>query len=159
MLGAAQYDGRPSPALEARLQHALDLYRHHMASRIVVTGGRQVGDRFTEATAGYNWLRKRGVPDAAILKEVHGRNTYESLAAVERFLRPIGVSEVILVSEPSHSLRLRGVGHEVGLDAQVSPAPSSEPTGVHRLRSMWRETVAVGVGRVVGYRRMTNLEP
>jgi hypothetical protein len=66
---------------------------------------------------------------------------------------------VILVSDASHSLRLRGVGHEVGLDAQVSPAPGSEPTGFHRLRSMVRETVAVGAGRIVGYRRLTNLEP
>jgi len=90
---------------------------------------------------------------------VHGRNTYESLAAVERFLRPIGVSEVILVSAPSHSLRLRGVADEVGLDAQVSPAPGSEATGLHRARSMARETVAVGLGRLVGYRRLTHLEP
>jgi uncharacterized SAM-binding protein YcdF (DUF218 family) len=159
VLGAAQYDGRPSPALQARLQHALDLYDHHMATRIVVTGGRRVGDRYTEATSGYNWLRRQGVPDAAILKEVHGRNTYESLAAVERFLRPMDISEVILVSERSHSLRLRGVAHEVGLDAQVSPAPGGEPTGFHRVRTMARETVAVGLGRVVGYRRLTNLEP
>jgi uncharacterized SAM-binding protein YcdF (DUF218 family) len=159
VLGAAQYNGRPSPVLEARLRHALDLYQHHLARRIVVTGGRQEGDRFTEATSGYNWLRRQGVPDTAILKEVKGRNTYESLAAVERFLRPLGVSEVILVSDPTHSLRLRGVGDEVGLDAQVSPAPGSEGTGVHRVRAMARETVAVGLGRIVGYRRLTNLEP
>jgi uncharacterized SAM-binding protein YcdF (DUF218 family) len=159
VLGAAQYNGRPSPALQARLEHALELFRHHLATRVVVTGGRRVGDRYTEATSGYNWLRRQGVPDAAILKEVHGRNTYESLAAVERFLRPIGVSEVILVSAPSHSLRLRGVAHEVGLHAQVSPAPESEPTGFHRARTMARETVAVGLGRVVGYRRLTHLEP
>jgi uncharacterized SAM-binding protein YcdF (DUF218 family) len=159
VLGAAQYDGRPSPALEARLRHALDLFEQHLARRIVVTGGRQEGDRFTEATSGYNWLRRHGVPDSAILKEVQGRSTYQSLAAVERFLRPLGVSEVILVSAPSHSLRLRGVGDEVGLDVQVSPASDSEPTGLHRARTVLRETVAVGVGRVVGYRRLTNLSP
>jgi hypothetical protein len=66
---------------------------------------------------------------------------------------------VILVSNAAHSLRLRGVGEEVGLDAQVSPAPGSEPSGLGHLRSMVRETIAVGVGRIVGYRRLTNLEP
>jgi uncharacterized SAM-binding protein YcdF (DUF218 family) len=159
VLGAAQYNGRPSPVLEARLRHALDLYQDGKAPLLVVTGGRQEGDRFTEATAGYNWLRKRGVADAAILKEVRGRSTWESLAAVHRFLRPLGVSDVILVSDASHSLRLRGVGAEVGLDAHVSPAPGSEAHGLRRLRSLARETVAVGLGRVLGYRRLTNLEP
>jgi uncharacterized SAM-binding protein YcdF (DUF218 family) len=159
VLGAAQYDGRPSPVLEARLRHALDLYHDDKAPLLVVTGGRQEGDRFTEATAGYNWLRRRGVADEAIMKEVRGRSTWESLAAVRRFLRPLGISDVILVSDGSHSLRLRGVGAEVGLSTHVSPAPGSEPRGLHRLRSMARETVAVGLGRLVGYRRLTNLEP
>ena len=109
--------------LEARLRHALDLYEDGKAPLIVVTGGRQEGDRYTEATAGYNWLRRHGVPDEAILKEVQGRNTWESLAAVARFLRPLDVSDVILVSDASHSLRLRGVSDEVGLIASVSPAP------------------------------------
>ena len=159
VLGAAQYDGRPSPVLEARLRHALDLYEDGKAPMIVVTGGRQEGDRYTEATAGYNWLRHHGVPDAAILKEVQGRNTWESLASVARFLRPLDVSDVILVSDASHSLRLRGVSDEVGLVSSVSPAPGAEPRGVRHLRSMARETVAVGMGRVVGYRWLTYHEP
>jgi uncharacterized SAM-binding protein YcdF (DUF218 family) len=159
VLGAAQYDGRPSPVLEARLRHALGLYEDGKAPLIVVTGGRQEGDRFTEATAGYNWLRRNGVADEAILKEVQGRSTWESVAAVARFLRPRGVNDVILVSDPTHSLRLRGVGEEVGLDAHVSPATEAETEGVRWFRSMVRETVAIGVGRIVGYRRLTNLDP
>jgi uncharacterized SAM-binding protein YcdF (DUF218 family) len=159
VLGAAQYDGRPSPVLESRLRHALALYRDGRAPTLVVTGGRQVGDRYTEATAGYNWLRRHGVRDGVILKEVKGRNTWESLAAVARFLRPRGVSDVILVSDASHSLRLRGVSDEVGLDAAVSPALGSEPRGARHLRSLARETVAVGIGRLSGYRRLTNHEP
>ena len=99
------------------------------------------------------------VPDEAILKEVQGRNTWESLAAVARFLRPRHVSDVVLVSAPTHSLRLRGVGDEVGLETHVSPAPDSEPGGLRRVRSMVRETVAVGIGRLMGYRRLTNLYP
>ena len=81
VLGAAQYDGRPSPVLAARLDHALDLYRAGVAPIIVVTGGRQEGDRFTEATAGATYLHEHGVPDTAILRETSGRSSWQSLAA------------------------------------------------------------------------------
>lgn len=156
VLGAAQYNGRPSPVLEARLTHALALYRDDVAPLIVVTGGRQQGDTFTEATTSYNWLRQRGVPDAAILKEVQGHNTFESLAAVARFLDPRGVDEVVLVSSSYHSKRLVGVAEEVGLDATVSPAGAGARSTSGRLRLLARETAAVAVGRVVGYRHLTN---
>lgn len=156
VLGAAQYNGRPSPVLEARLTHALALYRADVAPLIVVTGGRQRGDTFTEATTSYNWLRRRGVPDEAILKEVQGRNTFESMAAVARFLEPRGVDEVVLVSDSYHSKRLVGVAEEVGLDATVSPAGGGARSTPGRLRLLSRETAAVAVGRVVGYRRLTN---
>lgn len=149
VLGAAQYDGRPSPVLQNRLDHALELYEDGLAPLIVVTGGRQEGDRFTEATAGYNHLRSRGVPDEHIRKEVQGHTTYESLAAVARFLRDDGITDVILVSSPSHSKRLAGVADDVGLDAALSPS-----SGTPSLTSLGRETVAVSVGRIVGYRRM-----
>lgn len=156
VLGAAQYNGRPSPVLEARLIHALALYRDDVAPLIVVTGGRQQGDTFTEATTSYNWLRRRGVPDDAILKEVQGRDTFESMAAVARFLEPRGVDEVVLVSDSYHSKRLVGVAEEVGLDATVSPAGGGAVSTSGRLRLLARETAAVAVGRVIGYRRLTN---
>lgn len=149
VLGAAQYDGRPSPVLENRLDHAFELYDRGLAPLIVVTGGRQEGDRFTEATAGYNHLRARGVPDQDIQKEVQGHTTYESLAAVARFLRTDGIDEVILVSSPSHNKRLAGVASDVGLDAVLSPSE-----GTPSFSSLSRETVAVSVGRLIGYRRM-----
>lgn len=149
VLGAAQYDGRPSPVLQNRLDHALDLYEQGLAPLIVVTGGRQEGDRFTEATAGYNYLRGRGVPDEHIRKEVQGHTTYESLAATARFLRDDGVTDVILVSSPSHSKRLAGVASAVELDAALSPSK-----GNPSLTSLGRETLAVSVGRIIGYRRM-----
>ena len=153
MLGAAQYDGRPSPALRSRLDHALSLYRRDIAPLIVVTGGRREGDRFTEATTGYNYLRAHGVPDEAIRKEVQGRTTYESLAAVARFLRSEGLDDVVLVSGPAHAKRLAGIAPAVGLHAAVSPSG-----GTPSLRSLVRETVAVSVGRVVGYRRMERID-
>lgn len=153
VLGAAQYDGRPSPVLEARLQHGLDLYRQGLVPVIVVTGGRQAGDRFTEATAGYNWLRARGVPDADIRKEVQGRTTYESLAAVQRFLAPAASTDVVLVSGPAYSARLAGIARAVGLDAAVSP------TGGHPSARVYvRETAAVALGRIIGYRRLERFD-
>lgn len=151
VLGAAQYDGRPSPVLERRLAHALALWERGVAERIVVTGGRQSGDTFTEATASYNWLRDRGVPDEAILKEVDGRSTYESLAAAARFLKPAGMDKVVLVSDGYHAKRAVGTAAEVGLDARVSTVE----TGRSPARTLLRETVAVGVGRIIGYGRLT----
>jgi uncharacterized SAM-binding protein YcdF (DUF218 family) len=153
VLGAAQYNGRPSPALESRLEHALELYRRRLAPLVVVTGGRQEGDRFTEATVGYNYLRAHGVPDQAIRKEVQGHTTYESLAATARFLRTEGVDRVILVSGPAHSKRLDDIADAVGLDAVISPADGSAS-----LRSLVRETVAVSIGRVLGYRRLERFD-
>lgn len=153
VLGAAQYDGRPSPVLEARLQRGLDLYRQGLAPLIVVTGGRQAGDTYTEATSGYNWLRDRDVPDEAILKEVQGRTTYESLAATARFLRDEDVIEVLLVTDGYHSLRVSGIAREVGLTPHVSGVDMDGPT----IAQLSRETAAVSLGRIIGYRRLTNL--
>ena len=84
VLGAAQYNGTPSPVLQDRLDHALELYREGLAETIVVTGGRQEGDKYTEATTGYNYLRAHGVPDGALMKEVDGKSTWESLEASAR---------------------------------------------------------------------------
>lgn len=153
VLGAAQYNGKASPALQARLDHALDLYHRGLAPLIVVTGGRQDGDRFTEATTGYNYLRVRGVPDAAIRKEVLGRTSYESLAAVARFLRAEDIDDVVLVSGPAHTKRLSGIARAVGLRAAISPSDGSPS-----FRTLGRETLAVSAGRIVGYRRLERLD-
>lgn len=153
VLGAAQYNGRPSPALRNRLDHALDLYDQGLAPMIVVTGGRQEGDRFTEATSGYNYLRTQGVPDQAIRKEVQGHTTYESLAAVARFLRTEDINDVILVSGPAHTKRLSGIAEDVGLHAAISPSNGSAGG-----RELIRETLAVSAGRIIGYRRLERLD-
>ncbi|MCU1354540.1 MAG: YdcF family protein [Acidimicrobiales bacterium] len=152
VLGAAQYNGRPSPVLQDRLDHALWLYRHGIAPMVVVTGGRQAGDRFTEATAGYDYLRHRGVPDKAIRKEVQGRSTYQSLAATARFLKREGIHDVVLVSSAAHAMRIGEIAGELGLSAHVSPASHHAS-----FRAMGRETVAVAVGRVIGFRRLDHL--
>lgn len=157
VLGAAQYDGRPSPVLQDRLDHALALYQAGLAGQIVLTGGRQEGDRFTEATAGYNYLRGRGVPDEDLLKEVDGTSTWDSLRAVARFLVDRDLREVVLVTDDYHAYRVEAIAEDIGLDASVSPT-DSRLTGTGQLRRLLRETAAVAVGRIIGYDRLFRLD-
>ncbi|MBV8160959.1 MAG: YdcF family protein [Acidimicrobiia bacterium] len=153
VFGAAQYNGRPSAVLRARLDHAVDLYDRHIAPVIVVTGGRQPGDKFTEATAAADYLFTKGVPDSDILREVSGRSSWQSLASTAAFLKVRHISDVILVSDPFHSLRIGGMAAELGLDASTSPTRTSPITGFTATEYMGRETVAVAIGRIVGFRR------
>ncbi|MGH9275765.1 MAG: YdcF family protein [Acidimicrobiales bacterium] len=157
VLGAAQYNGRPSLVLQDRLDHALTLYEAGLAPRIVVTGGRQAGDVFTEATTGYNYLRAHGVPDEALLKEVGGRNTYESLAASARFLRDLELTDVVLVTDGYHALRVRSIAEDLGLRAAVSPT-DTRLSRAGELRQLLRETAAVSVGRIIGWNRLFRLD-
>lgn len=157
VLGAAQYDGRPSPVLQDRLDHALALYRIDIADHIVLTGGRQEGDRFTEATAGYNYLRQHGVPDEALLKEVDGTNTWESLAASARFLIERDLTQVVLVTDGYHAKRVGAIADDLGLDASVSPS-DSRLSNASELRHLLRETIAVSIGRVIGYDRLFRID-
>ena len=152
VLGAAQYDGYPSPVLRARLDHAVELYGDGMAPLIVVTGGRQVGDRFTQAMAGYRYLRDAGVPDEALLLEVDGTSTFSELAATARILDARDKSSVVMVSDGYHSARLLAIADEVGLDGVVSPTETT-----YGARSLVRETAAVSIGRVIGFRRLDSL--
>lgn len=152
VLGAAQYDGTPSPVLRQRLDHALDLYRDGVAGRIVLTGGKQAGDRFTEAYAGYRYLTGRGVPGDDLLVVTDGSSTWDSLRAADRVLRREGLDRVTLVSDSYHSRRLLGVADEVGLDAGVSPSGAA-PT----VPELLRETGLVALGQVIGYGRMLRL--
>jgi uncharacterized SAM-binding protein YcdF (DUF218 family) len=153
VLGAAQYDCRPSPVLEERLDHALELYEGGTAGTIVVTGGRQEGDRCTEATASAEHLLAAGVPDADVLREVQGTSTWESLAASARILRDAGLTDVVLVTDGYHALRVQAIADELGLDASVSPSGNGGS-----IRDYVEETAAVAVGRIVGFRRLVDLE-
>lgn len=156
VLGAAQYDGQPSPALQARLDHAVTLYAQDLAPVVWVTGGRQPGDRFTEADASSRYLIRNGVPNTAVQLETQGETTYESLAAAARYLRDRGQRQVLLVSDPWHAYRIAATAREVGLRPSVSPAGGAEVTET-AVRRLTRETGAVAIGRLIGYRRLTNL--
>jgi uncharacterized SAM-binding protein YcdF (DUF218 family) len=158
VLGAAQYNGEPSPVLQARLDHAVDLYEQGLAPVVAVTGGRQPGDSATEASASAGYLIAAGVPESSLRLETAGANSWQSLAATARFLADEGIEEVVLVSSPYHALRTELIAEEVGLHGHASPAPDSPESGLSELVKMGRETVAVGVGRIIGFRRLVNLD-
>ena len=157
VLGAAQYNGRPSPALRLRLDHAVNLYADDVADVVWVTGGRQPGDRFSEASASSRYLIRNGVADGDVKLETNGESSYESLAAAARYLRNDDQRDVLLVSDPWHAYRIAAIAREVGLRPRVSPASPAEWSrlGLSRLT---RETVAVALGRIVGYRRLAGLD-
>lgn len=158
VFGTAQYNGKPSPVLAARLDHAIDLYRRGLAPVIVVTGGNQPGDRYTEAGASADYLLKRGVPDADVLREVSGTSSWQSLAAAANFLDDRKINDVLLVSDPFHSYRIRAMASELGLNGHSSPTRTSPIKGVTEAEYMVRETVAVAIGRVIGFRRQASIE-
>ena len=158
VLGAAQYNGRPSPVLRARLDHAADLYRRGLADKVVVTGGKQVGDRFTEATASADYLARHGVPQEAILREVKGRTSWQQLAAAAAFLKQRGRTKVLLVSDGSHSARIAAIAGELGLEGYTSPAPDSPIHGFGELRYVGKETLVVAASRIFGYRRVAGIK-
>ncbi len=151
VLGAAQYDGRPSPVFARRLDLGAELYFSGAIEIIVITGGNQVGDRTTEAKAGYDYLRALGIPDEDLLLEVQGDSTYQSLAAVSRFLVP-DITDVVVVTDSYHARRAELVAESVGLEAAAAPTASAAP-----FRRLIDETVAVSVGRVLSFRRLDAL--
>lgn len=154
VLGAAQYDGRPSPQLRARLDHALSLWRREAARLVVVTGGKQVGDRFTEAEAGRSYLVEHGVPIDVIVVEPRGTSTYESLRSTSTELAARGLRNVVVVSDPYHVLRATLVAREVGLAAQPSATRTGVTVGATALGRNVREALGVMIGRVIGFRQL-----
>lgn len=153
VLGAAQYNGEPSPVLRARLDEAAELYENDQVTLVVVTGGRQPTDVTTEAKTGYDYLRERsGIPDEHLRLEVQGGSTYESLAATARFLRREDVRRVVLVTDRYHAKRSILIAREVGLDPDVALTDRSAPFG-----RLVQETGAVAVGRIIGFRHLQQL--
>jgi len=125
VLGAAQYVGRPSPVLRARLDHAILLWQHGMAPQVIFTGGRGEGDTTSEAAVSRRYALRRGVPDSVIVVETIGRTTRESLHGVAKLMLDRPNDEVILVSDPFHMLRLSILARRLGLRPIMSPTRTS----------------------------------
>lgn len=135
VLGAAQYAGRPSPVLKARLDHALALWKRGLAPHVILTGGKGSGDFTTEAAVGRAYMLRRGVPDSAMLLENEGRSTAESLGGVSRLASSRHISDVILVSDPFHMMRLQILSWRYHLRAVPSPTQTS-PISANRMESI-----------------------
>ena len=152
VLGAAQFDGRPSAVFTARLDHALKLYRAGVAKRVATVGGGAPGDRFTEAAAGARWLEEHGVPHADLIVVGAGRNTLDSLTAAVPPLVEASVRSVVLVTDPWHSLRSRTIARDLGFDAEVSPARAGPAvrTRITQVRYIGRETAGYLFYRLFG---------
>jgi uncharacterized SAM-binding protein YcdF (DUF218 family) len=124
VLGAAQYNGTPSPVFESRLAHAVDLYKQGLAPFLIVTGGKLPGDRTTEAATARAYAIAHGVPRSAILGENQGRNTLESIVSVAAILRAHDLSSAVFVSDRTHMLRVLRMATDQGLVAWGSPTPN-----------------------------------
>jgi uncharacterized SAM-binding protein YcdF (DUF218 family) len=154
VLGAAQWNGTPSPVYKDRLDHAADLYRQGVAKTIVVTGGKQQGDKVGEGYAGYNYLKGKGIPEKALLIEVGGTNTYEELSAAVPILDENKLGHnVTVVSSPYHAFRANAIAEEVGLKPHFSAAASESS-----LSSLVREAGGASIGRIISFRRLSNLQ-
>jgi uncharacterized SAM-binding protein YcdF (DUF218 family) len=152
VLGAAQFDGRPSSVFTARLVHARDLWKDHVAPRIITVGGKRSGDRFTEASAGKIWLTQHGVPADRVVAVGSGSDTLSSVAAVESQMKSEGWSTAVVVTDPWHALRTRAMATDRGMDAAMSPTrqgPAVRQRGT-QLRYIARETVAYLYYKVFG---------
>src|SRR5580700_2446076 len=143
VLGAAEYRGKPSPVLEARLNHALFLYLKRMAPRIITTGGAGGDPVFTEGSVGRAYLAHHGVPPEAIVVEREGESTAQSVAAVVEIMRRMNLKSAIVVSDGYHIFRVKKMLESSGLKVYGSPRPSIPPG---ELRARWQD-----LRQAVGY--------
>lgn len=150
ILGAAQYNGEPSPVLERRLDTALELWEASAAPMIVTTGANQPGDVFTEGFAGFRYLRNAGIAEERIVVIVDGGDTYESLLATANQLDETERA-VLVVTDAYHARRSAEIAAEVGLEPTVVAAGDDL-----RISRLARETIAVALGRVVSHRRLSS---
>jgi uncharacterized SAM-binding protein YcdF (DUF218 family) len=133
VLGAAEYRGHPSPVLKARLDHALELYTHKLAPRIMTTGGAGGDPVFTEGEVGRSYLASRGVPADAIIVEHEAASTVESVAMTGEILRRMGLHSVIVVSDGYHIYRVKKMLESIGLQVYGSPRKERKGGTAHEL--------------------------
>jgi len=154
VFGTTEDNGTPSPELKARLEQALTLYDSGRAPWVAVTGGRRPGDVYTEAGVSATYLEEHGVPKSRVLKG-GGSDTWQNVASVIGALRRLHITTVITVTDPFHEYRAMAISSDQGLTPYPSPVRDS-PTIKHQLwRFYLKETLEVGVGRIVGYHHLS----
>ncbi len=157
VLGAAQYDGKPSPQLQARLDHVLNLWDDGIAPRIIVTGGNRPGDRFTEASASAEYLKDNGVPSEALWFEDAGTNTFDSLHTVSQMMKTSGLKTAVVVTDPFHELRCVLILDQLDITAYPSATGSSPVRGWTSVSKHLKEALGVSAGRILGFRRLLSI--
>jgi len=156
VMGAAQYDGVPSPDLAARLNQAVALWRERYATDIMVTGSKERGDRFTEAQASSRYLMAEGVPDRDIFR-AGGSDSWANLSLAAPVLLSRGDGTVLIVTDPFHEARSLAIATDVGFRAYPTPAQHSPIRGASAIPYYAKETVGVAVGRIIGFDRLSSL--
>jgi len=151
VLGAAEYRGRPSPVLEARLNHALFLYHQNMAPRILTTGGKGGDPTFTEGEVAHAYLSRHEVPSEAILVENEGESTVHSIAAAAEIMRRMNLKSCIVVSDGYHIYRVKKMLETMGMQAYGSPRPERVVEDPDSWRQRWvyaRQAIAYELWRI-----------
>ena len=156
VMGAAQYNGRPSPDLRSRLDGALHLFRLGYAHLVIVTGSKEPGDRFTESQAGFLYLHSLGVPAADIV-EAGGDDSWQNLSEAAPILKARGATQVLLVTDPFHEHRSLAIATNVGLTAYPTPTQTSPIRGAATIPYFLKEMVGVSAGRIIGYQYLHTL--
>ncbi len=156
VMGAAQYNGIPSPDLRSRLDEALLLWRQHYAPDIMVTGSKMPGDVYTEAQASFRYLVANGVPAQDIF-EAGGRDSWTNLAEAAPTLLAHGDKVVLIATDPFHEDRSLAIATDVGLTPSPTPTQTSPIRGWSVVPFYAKETVGVALGRIIGFNRLSQL--
>jgi uncharacterized SAM-binding protein YcdF (DUF218 family) len=153
VMGAAQYNGVPTPDLQSRLNQALILFQQGYAHLIVCTGSKEPGDNYTEAESGKAYLEGKGVPAADIL-EAGGRTTWTNLYLAAQQLKPQGDTDVLIVTDPFHEDRSMAIATDVGLTPHPTPTQSSPINGSSVVPYFLSEAAGVALGRIIGFQHL-----
>jgi uncharacterized SAM-binding protein YcdF (DUF218 family) len=149
VFGAAEYAGRPSPVLRARLDHALALYEHGIAPVILTLGGSAPGDQFSEGQVGQAYLMANGVPEKAIIAETQSRSTEEQARRIVVIARTNGYHRIVIVSDPTHLFRIHEICAAAGVPVMTSPRPQVAAVGsITEWEQIWHEIVTYSVWRM-----------
>ena len=152
VLGAAEYRGRPSPVLEARLNHALFLYHRNLAPRILTTGGKGPDPTYSEGEVAHAYLSRHGVPSESILVESEGLTTVQSITAASEIMRRMNLKSCIVVSDGYHIFRVKKMLETQGMQVFGSPRPEDHPLGEGSAwRAQWvyaRQAIAYDLWRI-----------
>jgi uncharacterized SAM-binding protein YcdF (DUF218 family) len=156
VMGAAQYNGVPSPDLAARLNEAELLWRDHLAPLVVVTGSKEPGDVYTEAEASARYLEAAGIP-AGDISQVGGRDSWQNMALASGVLLERGDRQILVVTDRFHEDRSLAIATSVGLTGYPTPTTTSPIRGWSSVPYYLKEAVGVGLGRIIGFNHLSSV--